>query len=468
MKLKKILSLLVCVSMLFAFGAAAAAEDRFAPGDVNGDGKVAAEDARLCLRQAVGLETFEKGGSAWLACEVTGDGEVTAADARIILRAAVGLETLCAHEFSEWTPEKDENGELTGKHTRMCAKCLAVETADCEYGEKTYLTENEAPTCTEACAYTETCAVCGGVRETTEAALGHTLAQEDISVDQDAVCERCGETVPSFNTMVNALKKSEHTYTGFTESKNTAEVLSHKFRISLAAKAAAKLAGETIDENTIVQQFKEEMAGNAHSYSDYAYQRPITNGNFYLAGQDIVSALTADNVKAIRAETVEGVDFIASLPDSVQIQSMYSSASFNLDLTDSVKAAEIGKVLKVTVELKDEKYSQIKDSTETTALQNAADLDLRAMVAELNQKEEQDGLLFEMKCTDATTKCTVTYYFDAELLLPLAATYDLTVDSAETVTMDMKLGGISMMSGNMSFSMQNRSVNYYFFDHYFD
>ena len=49
----------------------------------------------------MGLEAFEEGGSAWLACEVTGDGEVTAADARIILRAAVGLETLCDHVSQE-------------------------------------------------------------------------------------------------------------------------------------------------------------------------------------------------------------------------------------------------------------------------------------------------------------------------------------------------------------------------------
>ena len=63
-------------------------------GDVNGDGKVTAADARLALRRAVGLETYEAGSVKFLACDVDGNGKVTAADARKILRAAVGLEKL--------------------------------------------------------------------------------------------------------------------------------------------------------------------------------------------------------------------------------------------------------------------------------------------------------------------------------------------------------------------------------------
>lgn len=66
----------------------------FTPGDVNGDGKVTAADARLALRRAVSLETYEPGSVKFLACDVDGNGKVTAADARKILRAAVGLETL--------------------------------------------------------------------------------------------------------------------------------------------------------------------------------------------------------------------------------------------------------------------------------------------------------------------------------------------------------------------------------------
>ena len=64
------------------------------PGDVSGDGLVTAEDARLTLRAAVGLETYEKGSVEFLAADVDKSGVIEASDARSILRAAVGLETL--------------------------------------------------------------------------------------------------------------------------------------------------------------------------------------------------------------------------------------------------------------------------------------------------------------------------------------------------------------------------------------
>ena len=64
----------------------------YLPGDVSQDGEVKADDARLALRAAVGLESFEKGSARFLAADATGDGEIRSEDARLILRAAVGLE----------------------------------------------------------------------------------------------------------------------------------------------------------------------------------------------------------------------------------------------------------------------------------------------------------------------------------------------------------------------------------------
>ena len=65
-------------------------------GDIDGDGKITASDARLALRRSVDLEKYAKGSREFLACDVDQNGTVTAADARAILRAAVGLEELKA------------------------------------------------------------------------------------------------------------------------------------------------------------------------------------------------------------------------------------------------------------------------------------------------------------------------------------------------------------------------------------
>lgn len=58
-------------------------------GDVDGDGKVTAADARLALRASTGLAKLDT--NAKNAADVNYDGKVTAADARIILRRAAGL-----------------------------------------------------------------------------------------------------------------------------------------------------------------------------------------------------------------------------------------------------------------------------------------------------------------------------------------------------------------------------------------
>ena len=63
-------------------------------GDVNNDGTVGADDARLALRRSVDLEDFAPGSRAFKAADVDASGAVEAMDARRILRASVGLETL--------------------------------------------------------------------------------------------------------------------------------------------------------------------------------------------------------------------------------------------------------------------------------------------------------------------------------------------------------------------------------------
>ena len=66
----------------------------FLLGDVDLNGKIEAADARLALRLAVGLETFEAGTIQFIAADADHSGKSEASDARLILRAAVGLEEL--------------------------------------------------------------------------------------------------------------------------------------------------------------------------------------------------------------------------------------------------------------------------------------------------------------------------------------------------------------------------------------
>ena len=65
-------------------------------GDVDGNGKISASDARLALRAAVGI--IQLSGFVFQAADANRDGKITASDARVTLRAAVGMETLLDFE----------------------------------------------------------------------------------------------------------------------------------------------------------------------------------------------------------------------------------------------------------------------------------------------------------------------------------------------------------------------------------
>ena len=73
-------------------------ECAYRPGDLNGDKKVTAADARLALRSAVGIDTVFD--TRFKAADTNADGKITAGDARSLLRIAVGLESAETLSFS--------------------------------------------------------------------------------------------------------------------------------------------------------------------------------------------------------------------------------------------------------------------------------------------------------------------------------------------------------------------------------
>lgn len=83
-------------------------------GDLNGDGKVTADDARTCLRASAHLDTL--GETAAAAADIFGDGTVTAANARKILRVAAQLDIFDCYtvKISESEKVKAENLKSTG------------------------------------------------------------------------------------------------------------------------------------------------------------------------------------------------------------------------------------------------------------------------------------------------------------------------------------------------------------------
>jgi len=95
--------LLITLSSLFSnsvFGKPAPPDliTKFYYGDVDKDGKVTSEDARLIMRYSVGLEKFTAEQVA--IADINKDGKVTTEDARLALRTSVGSEPLIVYSDS--------------------------------------------------------------------------------------------------------------------------------------------------------------------------------------------------------------------------------------------------------------------------------------------------------------------------------------------------------------------------------
>ena len=101
--MKKIIALLLAIAMLATltlpcvFAEAPADEACKFWGDMDEDGKVTSADARLVLRQSVGLEDYPE--DVLYKCDIDQDGKISSSDARSVLRLSVGLDEFPAHEL---------------------------------------------------------------------------------------------------------------------------------------------------------------------------------------------------------------------------------------------------------------------------------------------------------------------------------------------------------------------------------
>ena len=117
-----LLTLLFLVLSL-SFPASAA----YLPGDVNGDGQVEPEDARLALRASVALEKYKKNSDSFNAADADKDGQLTPEDARLILRATVGLESLSSG--NEFDYLRNGNFYIQGTLTDSSGETMPLEMA---------------------------------------------------------------------------------------------------------------------------------------------------------------------------------------------------------------------------------------------------------------------------------------------------------------------------------------------------
>ena len=472
-KFKSILSILLCVAMALTLPLASFANEI---GDVDGKNGVNTADARLALRQAIGLEKYAKDSAEYKAADVVEPyGEVTTADARAILRAAIGLETLkpAQHEHT-WTVEK-VTGSNIGYHNLVCKECGETKKENCTYTTKRIPTKAGGltePTCTKDATFYVECTKCAGKLITTlpklnhkdkirvaskskapdcttagydwyecplcgkngdtlkelkvaKAALGHSPSTAADPINNDIVCSRCKKTItPSFNSLVNAINMQATPiirFANLTKTDSSGSIKKdakgnemYNIKIPDAAKTLMRLAGENLSEEEILKQFTEELNQKESTYTNYKWNAQSLYLFYPLPESNTVSALTKDDVKSINIQEVNSVDFMGEVPDKVDLEVSGGHRSADLTAFKALGNGMTGNVYKITVVLKEEKYSKIKNSTADTALMHATGVDIREYPGLFTQNESEEGFDLEMQCTDVVSNCTITYYFLVE------------------------------------------------------
>lgn len=107
MKHKRILSLLLTALMVVTGSVSVLA---FLPGDLDGDGRISASDARTILRAAAFLDPLNANEEK--TADIDGDGRVTATDARIALRIAASLD-----KIDNYIQEEEKEPAYLPRHT---------------------------------------------------------------------------------------------------------------------------------------------------------------------------------------------------------------------------------------------------------------------------------------------------------------------------------------------------------------
>lgn len=401
----------MCTASVFTAAAAAKL------GDVDSDGSISSADARLVLRASVGLE--ELSAETIKLADVDFDGSISSADARLILRASVGLEELeHTHKYTESQiakyPSYTENGTL-----RLKCACGVFITEEipmlikCEHEPKTLSIENKTK-----------CSVSG-----------------------------CNGEFPSFNDMVNALKApgSLNRFYGFTKTTTVTPEpkCEYKFWDAALAKMLEGILTDSIAPGTVTE------------YSDLTLARHVNNATFFVLGTPHVSALTDRDIKSISVSSMSGVDFVKNLPSTYT--STDSGERYDLS---KIKASVIGDVYKVTVTLNDEKMTNTSMPTGTTPVEKIFTKNynegLKKNLESVNSSFDETPEIAEAvkMSMGIVTTGTVTYYFTKDALSPVAAKYDLGMNTDSTMEINATTIKIIIES-------DTKQENFFFFNNFF-
>ncbi|MBR5411086.1 MAG: dockerin type I repeat-containing protein [Clostridia bacterium] len=491
-KSRLLLAIILTLALLFALTAAANAASRIF-GDVDGDDKVTASDARLALRAAVQLDDHLTD-IAKQAANVDGDDKITASDARLILRAAVSLEeltgTIHVHEPAEAVRENEKPATCTedGSYDTVvrCKDCneeLSRETVVLnKLGHDIVFSEKKSEfSLTGDNRLVYECSRCG-LDGTTDPTLVHVVKLTSEPTDDNMLI---------VNHFINRLKgdlQEEGVKFAATENSVSAgKILNSKYDMNALMRSKIQAINAMLGDDEKIPVKKEEfdamlndmMVGTNEIQNTTIWPVVLTNENFVLKGQPIVSALLASDLSTLTVTAVTEYDIEGFLPDvlpDTRTLSMKNDGSYwvvgkpsdyNLKTMFLARLQDSANIIKITMKLKDGNYNSMEAFTDSPNLERIIDFNKGDFEME-DISSAFDGMesIGDFKASQSNTiktHGTVTYYFDAETGKPLAATYDTEIDTVNSFTLDVKIA-LSTLNAGASISADSHTKTIYIFD----
>ena len=369
--------------------------------------------------------------------DVDGDGAIKAGDARLALRTSVGLETLSAEQFT--VADVDFDGAIKAADARLILRAsVGLETL--------------TPPPSQDIIFN-----------------GHKVDKDQITIETGITCIDpdcdCGGSVvmPSFNTLVNSLKTPGSRNYFYSFSKVTYVTPQPTVKPSKVIYAGLAEVIEGLLADSVVP-------GTVIEYSDFTKNRHVNNSTFYVHGEAYVSALTDEDVESVKMEKMSGVDFVNSLPAA--FTSTVSGQTYNLT---SIKGSQIGDVYKVTVTLRPESISNDNIPDSTTPIEKILNSDynegLKTQMNSLNSAfsdmpEMADMIGMEM---DITTSGEIIYYFTADTYQPVAAVYNIKMNTNNLMHtyFNNLFQKTSSPTTTLTIKSDTLQENYFFFNDFF-
>ncbi len=334
--------------------------------------------------------------------------------------------------------------------------------------------KGHSPSGIQTCTTNVSCITCG---EVLEEKLGHDYNMHSKAYGKEIetfFCARCG-AARNANENLNVFNNTANNIKSYTFCNEYAEQPNLRYVDKSSATTTYSRFDFGIYTPAIKEMYEDEMANIPDDYS------PVRPGGIrtmlpLLANYTTVSELTSSDIDSIKVERLSGLN-ISDVLSAYATTYTIGSKTYDLSAYKNTKIS--GDVIKVTIDVKNEKLSVVKNlgKNEKTSLSKIYDIDIREQADEFrNEKgelvkseiEKGDGyeISMIMRLEEIKSDAVVTYYLDADTYEPIIALYNTDVTMEQTIDMSFKIGLFSL-NGAMDPIVTTKYTRAYLFPNYF-